>query len=149
MNGGEAGQEEVKKGSSVGTPEVDTSAAMDISSSASSDLAVVVEERQQGCPRPRLVIVSAAYGSQGDIGPMLTLARALREQSPAHDEQDTRVVFVSNGKESGACRFDIIMLPPRVESAWFQLLESTVLSSHWFQTSTCIPTPRMSAWSAR
>ena len=31
---------------------------------------------------------------------------------------------------------------PRVESPWFHLLESTVLSSHWFQTSTRTPTPR-------
>ena len=33
-----------------------------------------------------------------------------------------------------------IILTPRVESTWFQILESTVLSSHWFQIPTCTPT---------
>ena len=44
----------------------------------------------------------------------------------------------SRGK---AVRVDI-RLTPRVESAWFRLLESTARSSHWFQPSTCTPTAR-------
>ena len=37
----------------------------------------------------------------------------------------------------GAVQVEHIGLTPRVESARFQLLESTVISSHWFQMSTC------------
>ena len=42
----------------------------------------------------------------------------------------------------GRCRLTF-SLTPRVESAWFQLLERTSLSSRWFQIdSTCTPTTR-------
>ena len=34
---------------------------------------------------------------------------------------------------------------PRVESAWFQLLQSEALSSPWFQLPTCTPTSRRSS----
>ena len=42
-----------------------------------------------------------------------------------------------------AVQVDPVKLTPRVESAWFQLLERTSLSSRWFQIdSTCTPTTR-------
>ena len=34
------------------------------------------------------------------------------------------------------CRLTHIGLTPRVETEWFQLLETAFLSSHWFETST-------------
>ena len=52
----------------------------------------------------------------------------------APSQHDARV-------EVRAVQVDIISTPC-VESAQFQLLESTSLSSHWFQMSTCTPTPR-------
>ena len=45
--------------------------------------------------------------------------------------------------------FEHVGLTPRFESAWFQLLESEVLSSHWFQMLTCTPTPRSCCRPAR
>ena len=43
---------------------------------------------------PDMVVVTSAYGSEGDILPLLALARACRDAAPA----ETRVVFVSNPK---------------------------------------------------
>ena len=43
---------------------------------------------------PDLVVVTSAFGSEGDIGPMLALARETRRVAPV----TTRVVFVSNPK---------------------------------------------------
>jgi|AntAceMinimDraft_1070359.scaffolds.fasta_scaffold20715_1 UDP:flavonoid glycosyltransferase YjiC (YdhE family) len=49
---------------------------------AATEAAVTVE--------PDIIVVSSAYGSQGDVGPLLALARALQEQ------QRCLVVFVGN-----------------------------------------------------
>ena len=38
-----------------------------------------------------------------------------------------------------------IKLDPALKSTWSQLVESTVLSRFWFQTSTCTPTARDAA----
>ena len=43
---------------------------------------------------PDIVVVTSAYGSEGDILPLLALARACQDAAPA----ETRVVFVSNPK---------------------------------------------------
>lgn len=43
---------------------------------------------------PDMVVVTSAYGSEGDILPLLALARACRDAAPA----ETRVLFVSNPK---------------------------------------------------
>ena len=57
------------------------------------------------------------------------------------------VVYAHDGQNLGkAVQVDIRFEPPRlnplVESARLQLLESTPLSSRWFQIPTCTPTPR-------
>ena len=41
---------------------------------------------------PDMVVVTSAYGSEGDVGPLLALARETRRLAPS----ETRVVFVSN-----------------------------------------------------
>ena len=42
-------------------------------------------------------------------------------------------------RQGGAVQVEHISLTPRVESAWFQLVESKVLSTFWFQL--CQPAP--------
>lgn len=46
-----------------------------------------------------IIIVSSAYGSQGDVGPLLALARTLRRRADADAAARpvTTVVFVGNG----------------------------------------------------
>ena len=60
-----------------------------------------------------------------------------RVDEPTIDPSEYDLIVLGTGKAVQVA----ISLIPCVESAWFQLLESTVLSSHWFQYIRYQPAP--------